>query len=221
MKNKTDWKTISMTTAARRSRAARMITILHSLYPQVRSALTYHTDKPYEFLLAVIMSAQTTDKQVNVATDILFKKYTSLHDFASAKLSTLEQVISSIGLYKMKAKHILNTTKLLLENYHGRVPDTMTELIKLPGVGRKTANVVLGHLYGIADGIAVDTHVIRLAQKYSLTSGHTPEDIERDLMQILPHEEWIGFTNRIVWYGREYCPAHCKKCPLCPLWSAV
>jgi endonuclease-3 len=181
--------------------------------------LTYHADRPYEFLFAVMMSAQTTDKQVNVVTDRLFQKYTQLHDYVDTPLITLEHDISSIGLYRTKAKHIQTTARLLITHYGGSVPRTISELIMLPGVGRKTANVVLGHLYGITSGIAVDTHVKRLTQKYHLTRETSPECIERDLMDIIPKDEWIGFTDRIIWYGRDYCPARCKKCPMCPLWK--
>lgn len=212
-------KTQSFNHAARVARAARILSILKSLYPVPKSALNYH--HAYEFLFAVILSAQTTDKQVNKVTEALFKKYTSLVDYAESNLSSFEKDISSIGLYHSKAKHIIATANILLNKYGGKVPSTLAELIALPGVGRKTANVVLGHLYGKAEGIAIDTHMIRLCQKYYLTKYHDARMIEKDLMDIIPQSDWVGFTNRMIWYGREYCPAHCKSCPCCPLWGSV
>ncbi len=212
-------KTPSFSHSARVARAARISSALQSLYPIPRSALTYH--HPYEFLFAVMLSAQTTDKQVNKVTETLFKKYTSLSDYAQSDLVSFEKDISSIGLYHSKAKHIIATANILLTKYAGKVPSTLAELITLPGVGRKTANVVLGHLYGKAEGIAVDTHMIRLCQKYHLTKHREAHKIEKDLMDILPRQDWVGFTNRMIWYGRDYCPAHCKICPHCPLWKCV
>lgn len=212
-------KTVSMSRLARRSRAARIITILKDLYPTPKSAL--HWAQPYEYLFAVIMSAQTTDKQVNKVNAGLFLKYKSLDDFLRADPDIFAADMSAINLYKNKAKYILATARILKDQYGGRVPDTMEELIKLPGAGRKTANVVLGTLYGKSVGITVDTHVIRLTRLYKLTDESTPEKIEKELMQILPMSEWIGFSNRLIWYGREYCPARCKSCPACPLWKAL
>lgn len=214
-------KKSSMSRDVRRVRAARVIKALKKLYPTVRSMLTFHHDRPYEFLFAVIMSAQTTDAQVNKVTHELFKKYMSLDDYVHADAASFEKDISSIGLYRGKAKNILASAKLLMLRHNGHIPKTLTELIMLPGVGRKTANVVLGHLHGLAEGIAVDTHMIRLCQKYQLTYYHDAKMIEADLMQIIPQSEWVGFTNRMIWYGREHCPAHCKSCPSCPLWSEV
>lgn len=212
-------KTHSLTHAARVARAARILSVLKSLYPVTKSALNYH--RAYEFLFAVMLSAQTTDKQVNKVTKTLFEKYTSLSDYVECDLSTFEKDISSIGLYHNKARYIISTANILLTKYGGKVPSTLTELINLPGVGRKTANVVLGHLYGKAEGIAIDTHMIRLCQKYCLTKLHEANKIEKDLMDIIPRQDWVGFTNRMIWYGREHCPAHCKSCPSCPLWSSV
>lgn len=212
-------KTPSFSHSARVARAARISNVLQSLYPIPRSALTYH--HPYEFLFAVMLSAQTTDKQVNKVTETLFKKYTSLSDYAQSDIVSFEKDISSIGLHHSKAKHIIATANTLLSEYGGQVPSTLAELITLPGVGRKTANVVLGHLYGKAEGIAVDTHMIRLCKKYYLTTHQEAHKIEKDLMDILPRQDWVGFTNRMIWYGRDYCPAHCKICPHCPLWKCV
>lgn len=204
---------------ARRSRAARIITILKDLFPMPTSAL--HWSKPYEYLFAVIMSAQTTDVQVNKVNANLFLKYRSLDDFIRADPTIFAADMSAINLYKNKAKYIQQTARILQDQYSGRVPDTMEELITLPGAGRKTANVVLGTLYQKAVGVTVDTHVIRLTQLYKLTRENSPEKIEKDLMDILPQREWLGFSNRLIWYGRQYCPARCKKCPTCPLWKVL
>lgn len=212
-------KAPSFSHSARVARAARISDALKSLYPIPRSALNY--SHPYEFLFAVMLSAQTTDKQVNKVTESLFKKYTLLSDYAQSDLVSFEKDISSIGLYHSKAKNIIATANILLTKYGEKVPCTLAELIALPGVGRKTANVVLGHIYGKAEGIAVDTHMIRLCQKYFLTKHHEAHKIEKDLMDMLPQHDWVGFTNRMIWYGREYCPAHCKICPNCPLWKCV
>ncbi|MEI6326689.1 MAG: endonuclease III [Candidatus Roizmanbacteria bacterium] len=209
----------SMTREARRARGAQICTQLKDLFPDVQTAL--HYTHPFELLFAVILSAQTTDKQVNIVTRNLFKKYTSLADYIHADSSTFENDIKSIGLYRGKARNILATAILLQNEYGGVIPRTHKQLVTLPGVGRKTANVVLGHLYGIAEGIAVDTHLIRLCQKYCLTKYHTAESIEKDLMKIIPQSEWVAFSNRMIWYGRTYCPAHCKSCPSCPLWKCV
>lgn len=212
-------KSPSLSHALRTARAARINSVLKSLYPVPKSALKHN--HPYEFLFAVMLSAQTTDKQVNKVTETLFKKYKSLSDYAQSDLVLFEKDISSIGLYHSKAKHIVATANILLTKCAGKVPSTLAELVTLPGVGRKTANVVLGHLYGKAEGIAIDTHMIRLCQKYYLTTHQEAHKIEKDLMDILPRHDWVGFTNRMIWYGREYCPAHCKTCPNCPLWSCV
>ncbi|MFO0703132.1 MAG: endonuclease III [Patescibacteria group bacterium] len=192
---------------------------LKNLYPTAKTALDYA--KPHELLFAVILSAQTTDKQVNKVTKALFQKYKNLEDFAMVDISVFEKDISSIGLYKSKAKSIVNAAKAIVENHKGIVPKSMSELVALPGVGRKTANVVLGELYGIYEGIAVDTHVKRLAQKYGLSIYSDPIKIEKDLMKIIPQKEWREFTLRMIQYGRDYCPANCKNCPNCPLWKCV
>ncbi len=193
--------------------------VLNEIYPDIESALNY--SKPYEFLFAVIMSAQTTDKQVNRVTKVLFQKYKSLDDFASANYERCCNDISSVGLYKTKAKNIIATATILKDKYGGMIPENIAELVELPGVGRKTANVVLSELYGISEGIAVDTHVKRLAKKYGLTKEKDPVKIEKDLMEIFPKEDWSGLTLRLIQYGREYCPANCKNCPKCPLWKCT
>lgn len=208
-----------MSILARKKRAKCIVAMLKKLYPKLDSFLNYA--KPHELLFAVIMSAQTTDKQVNVVTKNLFKKYPDLENYASVSVELLAQDIRSIGLYKTKAKHIVEAAKILFETYKGTIPDSMEELLMLPGVARKTANVVLGKLYGRAQGIAVDTHVIRLSQLYGLTSEKDAKRIEQDLMKIISQNEWIDFTNRMIQYGRDFCPAKIHNHTKCPLLACL
>ncbi len=198
----------------RKTRAAKVLAVLKELYPEAKAELNYGT--PYEFLFAVILSAQTTDKQVNKVTEVLFKKYRTLDDYVNADLETFQQDIRNIGLFRGKAKNILATAKILKDQYNGLLPKTMKEMIALPGVARKTANVVLGQLYNIQEGIAVDTHVKRLAKQLGLTDNTDPVKIERDLMEIIPQEEWTGFSLRLILYGRYYWTAKMKE-PTGPL----
>jgi endonuclease-3 len=204
---------------AKSVRAEIILTTLKKLYPKLEKFLDASND--YEFLFAVILSAQTTDKKVNQVTPLLFKKYPKLNDYVNADKDEFTSSIKQIGLYKTKAKNILATAKILQEKYKGKIPSTMDELLELPGVGRKTANVVLGYIHGLTEGIAVDTHVIRLSQKYGLTKHTEAKKIEKDLMQILPKDEWFHFTNRMIAYGREYCPAHTHDHTSCPITLAL
>lgn len=200
----------------RKVRAQKMIKELKKLYPNWHTELNFK--KPYEFLFAVIMSAQTTDKQVNEVTKKLFKKYKSLEDFVNANPVEFEKDLSNIGLYKNKAKNILLTARILKNEYTGQLPKTIDQLIKLPGVGRKTANLVLSELYGIAEGITVDTHVARISWRFDLTdSKKDAVKIEKDLMEILPKEDWLEFNGRLVLYGRYTCSARKHDCLLHPL----
>ena len=196
-------------------RAELIVKKLKELYPTTKTALNYSNE--LEFLFAVILSAQCTDVRVNIVTATLFKKYQTLTDYLNADPTEFEQDIRSTGFYKNKAKNILATAKILHERYHGKLPRTMTEMMELPGVARKTANVVLANKFGIVEGIAVDTHVRRLSNVYWLTNEQSPEKIEQDLMQILPREEWRDFTLRMIDYGREYCPAKKHDHEHCPL----
>lgn len=164
----------------------------------------------WELLVAVILSAQTTDKHVNTVTKDVFKKYKTLNDYTTADLRTFQRDIKSINYYKTKGKHILAAAKKIKQEFGGRVPRTMKDMITLPGVGRKTANVVLGNAYGVVEGIAVDTHVRRLARRFGLTNHTDPKKIEQDLMEILPKKEWFSFTYRMIAYGRQYSPARKK-----------
>lgn len=195
-------------------KAEKIVRELKKLFPQTKTALEYKT--PFQLLIAVILSAQTTDKKVNEVTPELFAKFETAFDFAKLSQSELESYIKSIGLYSGKAKNILACAKAISEKYNGEIPRTMREMTALPGVGRKTASVVLGIVYGVVQGVAIDTHVRRLSQLFGLSKSSNPDIIERDLMEILPKSEWQEFTFRMIDYGRRYCPASCKHldCPL-------
>ena len=198
----------------RKNKAENILKGLKKLFPQTKTALEYST--PWELLVAVILSARNTDKKVNEVTKNLFKKYKAIGDFKNADLRELENDLSRLGLFRQKAKFIKETAKAILEKHKGKVPNSMKELINLPGVGRKTANIILGNVYKIVEGIAVDTHVTRLSRLFGLTENKDPNKIEKDLMEILPKSEWFDFTNRMIAYGRSYCSAHCRhvSCPL-------
>lgn len=187
---------------------------LKKLFPNVKIALNY--SNALELLIAVIMSAQSQDKQVNVITNDLFKKYKTLDDYARTPLSQFENDIKRIGLFRAKAKNIKATVEIIDKQYSGKVPDSMEELTKLPGVGRKTANVVLYCIYGKTEGIAIDTHARRLSNLFGLTNSQDPIKIEQDLMKIVPKNEWGEITYLFAEYGRQYCTARCRHldCPL-------
>ncbi|PIR89123.1 MAG: endonuclease III [Candidatus Harrisonbacteria bacterium CG10_big_fil_rev_8_21_14_0_10_40_38] len=195
-------------------RAEKIIKILKKLFPKTKIALDYSNN--WELVVAVILSAQTTDKKVNEVTKRLFKKYPKLDSYAKADISEFQKDIKEIGLYRAKAKNILSTAKIIKDQYNGVIPKTIKELVALPGIGRKTANVILGNAYGIVDGIAVDTHVVRLSRLFGLTKHKDAVKIEKDLMEILPKKEWFNFTYRMIDYGRKYCTARCKH-DVCPL----
>ena len=186
-------------------RTAIVLKELNRLFPNPKMALDWNT--PWELVVAVVLSAQTTDKQVNKVTPALFKKYPALSDYISADLEEFQQDINSIGLFRAKGKNILAAANMLQSEFHGELPDTLAELQTLPGVGRKTANVVLRAHFGKADGIAVDTHVRRLSNKFGLTKSNSPVKIEKDLMAALPKEAWLDFTLQMIEYGRNYSPA--------------
>ena len=195
-------------------KAKLIISELKRLFPKTKIALNY--SDPIELFVAVVLSAQTTDKQVNVVTADLFKKYRTIENYIKTPLSEFEQDIKRIGLYRAKAKNIKATVEIIDKDYGGKVPDSMEKLIELPGVGRKTANVLLYNIYGKQEGIAVDTHVRRLSNLFGLSSNQDPNKIEKDLMEVVPRNEWGEFTYRMIDYGRAYCPARCKHtdCPL-------
>jgi endonuclease III len=192
-----------------------MIRLLKDEYPISRTALRYET--PHQMLVATILSAQCTDVRVNVVTEELFRKYKGINEFAEADLQELEQDIRSTGFYRQKAKNIKNSSIAILENFSGNVPDTMEELITLPGVGRKTANVVLSSAYNITEGIAVDTHVKRLSFRLGLTRYTDPAKIEQDLMKLAPKEEWSDLSYRLILHGRAVCSARKPEHGICML----
>ncbi len=206
----------------RKKLADKIVKKLRKLFP--KAAITLRFSNNWELLVAVELSAQCTDKKVNEVTERLFKKYRKLEDYvrASASLRTVrefEQDIRPTGFFRAKTKNILAAAKMVQTKYHGRVPSSMAEILKIPGVARKTANVVLGNAYGVVEGIAVDTHVIRLSQKLGLTLHKDPVKIERDLMQLLPRQEWFPFTYLLIEYGRQMCPARKHDCASHPLLS--
>lgn len=202
--------------AALKKRAEAILKILKRLFPTTRVALTNWTN-PWELLVAVILSAQCTDKKVNEVTEKLFKKYPNFKSYVKARQIEFEKDVHQCGFYRAKTKNILAAAKMINEQFKGKVPKTMEEMILLPGVARKTANIVLHNAYGVIEGIAVDTHVIRLSQRLGLTKHKDPVKIERDLMELLPKKDWAEFNYRLVDYGRKYCPARPhdhEKCPL-------
>jgi len=199
----------------KKKRALEIITELKKLFPKARIALNYSNN--WELLAAVILSAQCTDKKVNEVTEKLFKKYKFLDDYAAANIKEFEQDIKSTGFYHNKAKNILASAKIVKEKFNGKIPRTMEEILILPGVARKTANVVLGNAYEVIEGIAVDTHVRRLSRLLGLTKEFNPDKIEKDLMKIIPKEEWFNFTYLLIDYGRKYCPARKHDHSDCPL----
>lgn len=187
-----------------------MNTVLHELYPHAQMELNYKTD--FECLVAVELSAQCTDKRVNAVTEHLFKKYTSVDAFARAKQEELEQDIFSCGFYRNKARNIIGAAQKVRDKFNGQLPRTLAGMITLPGAARKTANVVLSTLYGIHEGIAVDTHVRRFAIRFDLSDHTDPIRIEKDLMEIMPQSEYWYFNHRLVLYGRYVCKAHKHDC---------
>jgi endonuclease-3 len=198
-----------------KARAAKIIGLLEKQYPKAEIALEY--TNPLELLISTILSAQATDEQINAITPKLFKRFKTPEDFANADLKELEQYIKSSGFYHNKAKNIQNCCKTLVEKFHSKVPKTMEELLELPGVGRKTANIALANAYGIIAGIAVDTHVGRLAQRLGLSKKSDPNKIEQDLMQIVPKDQWMKITDLLIWHGRRVCTAKKPNCVGCVL----
>ena len=198
-----------------KSKAKRIVAKLKKLYPQSKTALE-HQD-PLQLLIATILSAQCTDARVNMVTPGLFARYNSAADFANANQAELEQEIHSTGFYRNKAKNIIGCCKQLVENHGGVVPNSMEALLELPGVGRKTANCVLGGAFGINSGVVVDTHVERLSQRLGLTKQKTAEKIERDLVKIIPKGDWYDLSNMLIAHGRKICNARKPNCPDCGL----
>jgi endonuclease-3 len=194
--------------AAQKRRAAAILRVLKKLFPDTGTALSFRT--PWELMVAVQLSAQCTDKKVNEVTMKLFKKYRKLDDYVNAKPREFERDIYQTGFYKNKTKNILAAAKKVKNNFGGKLPKTMEALLTIPGVARKTANVVLANAYGVSEGIAVDTHVKRLSNQLGLTKQKDPNKIERDLMALYSQKEWRGLSNRLIYYGRQYSPAQKK-----------
>ena len=199
----------------RAQNAKRVLRGLKKLYPKTTMFLDYKTE--WELLVAVILSAQCTDKKVNEVTKSLFRKYRTIDAYANADPKEFERDIFQTGFFRSKTKHIQGAARMVKHVFHGRLPKTMDEMLRIPGVGRKTANVVLGNAHGTVEGIAVDTHVKRLSHVLGLSCNTTPAAIERDLMKLFPKSEWFTLTYRLISYGREYCPARRHEVAKCPL----
>jgi endonuclease-3 len=196
-----------------RSRVVKIIGLLEKEHPDARIALDYAN--PLELLVATILSAQCTDERVNIVTKTLFKKYRRAQDYANADLLELEQDIKSTGFYRNKARNIKKCCQMLVEEFKSQVPKTMEEILELPGVARKTANVVLSNAYGVVEGIAVDTHVRRLAKRLGFTANEDPVKIEQDLMKLVPKNKWMRFTDLLIFHGRRVCTAKKPRCEAC------
>ena len=188
---------------------------LKKLFPNAHMVLTYRNH--WELLVAVELSAQCTDKKVNEVTPALFARYPTLADYVKADPREFERLIYQTGFYRNKTKNILAAAKMVKEKFHGKIPKTMEEMLQIPGVARKTANVVLGNAHGVVEGIAVDTHVKRLARVLGLSKEHNPNKIERDLMEVFPEKDWFDVTYLLIEYGRKYCPARKHDHAKCPL----
>lgn len=199
----------------RKKKAQKIIKALKKLLPDAKIVLRYGNN--WELLVAVVLSAQCTDKKVNEVTAKLFKKYRTLGSYVKANTREFEQDIRSTGFYRAKTKNILGAAKVVKEKFHGQLPKTMAEMITIPGIGRKSANVILGNAYEVIEGIAVDTHVRRLSKLLGLTNHTDPVKIERDLMQIVPKKDWFKITYLLIDYGRKYCPARPHNHSNCPL----
>ena len=198
-----------------KKKVAAIIELLKGRYPQALCALHYKTD--YQLMIAVRLSAQCTDARVNLVTPALFEAYPTLDDLANANISDIEGYIHSCGFYRQKAKDIVLSCQMLINDYNRKVPDSMEELLKLPGVGRKTANLLLGDLYAVPGSVVCDTHCIRICGRLGLSQGKEPEKVEKQLRAILPPEESSDFCHRIVLFGRDCCTARNPKCGECPL----
>jgi endonuclease-3 len=203
------------TAAERRARVEQILRGLDEMYPNATCALHHHN--PWELLVATILSAQCTDKRVNEVTPGLFAKYPTPRDFAAVRPEVLAQDIRSTGFFNNKAKSIVGAARRIIDNFGGKVPQTMEEMLSIPGAARKTANVVLGTAYGIAVGVVVDTHVQRVSRRLDLTKQTDPVKIEQELMKIIPQDRWILFSHQIIHHGRALCQARKPRCPECLL----
>ena len=196
-----------------KAKEKKILKLLDRYYPDPECALTH--DSPLQLLVATILSAQCTDARVNMVTPALFKKYPTAEDFANAKINELEKLIHSTGFYKNKAKNIKLCCQAIVKNHNGEVPKELDELVKLAGVGRKTANVVLGNAFQIISGIVVDTHVTRLSNRFGLVKSKNPEIIERELCEVIPKKDWINYSHWLILHGRQVCKARKPQCDTC------
>ena len=209
-------KTIEKKQVAKASgRLRRIVNTLEKIYPDVSCAL-YH-DNAWQLLMATILSAQCTDARVNQVTPVLFKKYPTARALAKARLPDVESIVRSTGFFRQKSKSLVSTSKDIVDNYDGVVPNNIEALLKLRGVARKTANVVLGNAYGISSGVVVDTHVMRLSQRMGFTKHKEPVKIEKDLMAFLAQNRWIWFSHAMITHGRRVCKAQSPNCAQCPV----
>ena len=198
-----------------KSSIKKILTLLKKHYPKVKCALNHKN--PLELLIATILSAQCTDKRVNIVTEKLFKKYKKVKDYTNANIREFEKDIYSTGFYRNKAKNIISTCQVIDKKYKGKVPDDFDKLLELPGVARKTANCVMGNAFNVPSGVVVDTHVSRISQRLGLTTNTDPNKIEQDLIKIIPKNEWIMFSHRLIWHGRTICNSRKPKCEICSL----
>lgn len=199
----------------RKLRTGKITAGLRAVYPEAHCELNF--SNALELLIATILSAQCTDKRVNIVTSSLFKRYRTAEDYASAPIAELEEAIKTAGFYRNKARNIQSCCRALVARHGGKVPGTMEELIQLDGVGRKTANVVLGNAFQINEGVVVDTHVARLVNRLGLTRQTAPEKIEQELMQLVPQDDWTMFSHWLIWHGRRRCPARKPDCAACEI----
>ena len=197
----------------RRERAARIFDLLEEEYPQAKTALT-HTN-PFELAVATILSAQCTDERVNMVTPGLFRRFPHAEALAEAPIGEVEELIHSTGFFRNKAKNLIGMAQAVLRDHGGQLPQTLAELTKLPGIGRKTGNVVLGNAFGIDEGVVVDTHVKRLSGRMGFTREVTPEKVERDLMEVFPQDRWTPLSHLLIFHGRGSCPARKPRCGEC------
>ena len=196
-------------------RANKILDILEQAHPEATCAL--HYKNPYELVMATILSAQCTDERVNMVTPTLFARYPTPKALAGARPEDVEEIIRSTGFYRAKTKSLLGNARALVADHGGEVPRSMEAMVKLPGVGRKTASVVLGHVYDIAEGIAVDTHVLRVSNRLGIARGDDPLEVERQLMAIIPKDRWTRTTDLLIFHGRKICIARRPRCAQCPL----
>ena len=201
--------------ADKKRRVAKILTRLKDQYPDAHCSLNFAT--VHQLMVATILSAQCTDERVNLVTPALFKRFTSVKEFAEASTEELEQLIYTTGFFRAKAKAIKESAQQLMEKFGGEIPRTLSELVTLQGVGRKTASVIMGAGFEIAEGVVVDTHVARISRKLGLTRKNHPAKIERDLMNVIPNEDWIHFSHLLIYHGRAICVARAPRCGECPL----